>query len=101
MKTCILTTTINVPTLLRDYALNARDHGHGDIEFVVIGDRKTPAGAADFCAQTERESGCQLSYFDVARQQDYLGRFPQIDRLVPWNSIQRRNVGLLYALENG
>jgi len=101
MKTCILTTTINVPTLLRDYALNIRDHGHDDVEFIVIGDRKTPAAAAEFCAQVEKESGCRLNYFDVARQQDYLARFPQLNRLIPWNSIQRRNVGLIYALEQG
>ena len=101
MKTCILTTTINVPTLLRDYALNARDHGHAGIEFIVIGDRKTPAAAAEFCAQVERESGCHMNYFDVARQQDYLTRFRRLNRLVPWNSIQCRNVGLIYALEQG
>lgn len=101
MKTCLLTTTINVPTLLRDYAINIRDHGHRDIEFIVIGDRKTPTEAAEFCAQVERETGCRMSYFDVARQQDFLRRFHRLNRLVPWNSIQRRNVGLIYALEQG
>jgi glycosyltransferase involved in cell wall biosynthesis len=101
MKTCILTTTINVPTLLRDYALNARDHGHDEVEFIVIGDRKTPAGADACCVQAERESGCHLTYFDVARQEDFLSRFPKLNRLIPWNSVQRRNVGLIYALEQG
>lgn len=101
MRTCILTTTINVPALLRDYALNASEHGHRDVEFIVIGDRKTPAGAAPLCAEVERESGCRFHYFDVPRQQDFLKRFPRLNRLVPWNSIQRRNVGLIYALEQG
>ena len=101
MKTCILTTTINVPTLLLDYARNASDHGHRDVEFIVVGDRKTPAGAAALCEQAERESGCHFTYFDVPRQQDYMRRFPRLNRLVPWNSIQRRNVGLIYALEQG
>ena len=101
MKTCVLTTTINVPVLLRDYARNASDHGHEDVEFIVVGDRKTPAEAAAVCAQAERESGCRFTYFDVARQIDFLGRFRRLNRLVPWNSIQRRNVGLIYALENG
>jgi hypothetical protein len=101
MKTCILTTTINLPILLRDYALNIRDHGHGAVEFVIVGDRKTPAETAEFCAQVQQESGCHMNYFDVARQQDFLGRFRRLNRLVPWNSIQRRNVGLIYALEQG
>ena len=99
--TVLITTTINVPTLLRDYAFNARDHGHDQIEFVVAGDRKTPAGAAAFCAQAARESGCRFTYLDVVRQQDYLGRFRRLNRLIPWNSIQRRNVALIYALEQG
>ena len=101
MKTCILTTTIRIPALLHDYALNARDHGHDDVEFIVVGDRKTPFEAAAVCAKAESASGCRFSYFDVARQQDYLARFPGLNRLVPWNSIQRRNVGLIYALESG
>lgn len=101
MKTCILTTTINVPELLGDYARNACEYGHRDVEFIVVGDRKTPAGAGAFCARVERETGCRLTYFDVACQQDFLRRFRRLNRLVPWNSIQRRNVGLIYALEQG
>ena len=101
MKTCILVTTINVPTLLRDYSLNASEYGHNDVEFIVVGDRKTPAEAETFCAQVECESGCHFTYFDVTRQQDYLKRFPRLNRLIPWNSVQRRNVGLIYALEQG
>jgi hypothetical protein len=100
-RTILLTTTINVPTLLRDYAINIRDHGHANVEFVVIGDRKTPAAAAEFCEGVQRDTGIRMSYFDVARQQDFLGRFRRLNRLVPWNSIQRRNVGLIYALEQG
>jgi glycosyltransferase involved in cell wall biosynthesis len=101
MKNCILVTTINVPTLLKDYALNASEHGRGDVEFIVVGDRKTPSGTAAFCAQVEQQTGCQFTYFDVGRQQDYLKRFPQLNQLIPWNSVQRRNVGLIYALEHG
>ena len=101
MRTCILTTTIRVPTLLRDYALNASEHGHRDVEFIVVGDRKTPTGAEECCAQAANESGCKFTYFNVTKQQDFLARFPKLNRLIPWNSIQRRNVGLIYGLEQG
>jgi hypothetical protein len=40
-------------------------------------------------------------YLDVADQERWLGRFPAVGRLLPWNSIQRRNLGYLYAAEQG
>jgi hypothetical protein len=101
MSTSILTTTINLPSLLEGYAANANANGHREVEFIVVGDVKTPASVGDFCARMQRESGYQFTYFDVARQKDYLQRFPALDRMIPWHSVQRRNVGLLHALEQG
>lgn len=101
MSTCILTTTIHVPALLRDYALNAREFGHANVEFVVVGDLKTPPETGNRCAAWELETGCEFTFLDTERQVDYLGRFPRLGQLIPWNSHQRRNVGLLHAIERG
>src|SRR5690349_1195374 len=101
MSTCILTTTIHVPTLLRDYALNARDFGHDEVEFVIVGDRKTPGEVVEKGKYWERETGCAFTVLDVPAQVDYLGRFPRFARMVPWNCQQRRNIGLLYSIEAG
>lgn len=101
MSTCILTTTVNIPGLLREYAANAHGYGHREVEFVVVGDLKTPEEVGALCAQWGREWGCGFTYLSVARQKAYMKRFPRLDRLVPWNSIQRRNIGLLYALDQG
>src|ERR1039458_2223596 len=32
---------INIPVLLRDYAENVQRYGHGDVDIIVIGDRKS------------------------------------------------------------
>ena len=101
MNTCILTTTISVPFLLREYAVNALAHGWYGVEFVIVGDQSTPGEVAGLCAAWQNEFPFQFTFFDVPRQEEYLSSHPRLARLLPWNSHQRRNVGLLYALERG
>jgi Reversibly glycosylated polypeptide len=99
MKITIVTTTINIPTLLLQYAENARYYGHENVDFVVIGDRKSPAGTAEFCQRVAQYYPC--SYLDIPAQQKYLDRFPKLWTHLRFDSIQRRNVGLVLAYENG
>jgi len=99
MKTSIVTTTINIPVLLTRYAQNARRYGHSDLDFVVIGDRKSPAGTAEFCKSIEEYY--PTTYLDIPAQRSYLERFPDLWAHLPFDSIQRRNIGILLAYENG
>lgn len=99
MKTSIVTTTINIPALLTDYAKNARFYGHAEVEFIVIGDRKSAAGTAEFCQTVEQYYPC--AYLDIAAQKRYLDRFPELWNHLRFDSIQRRNIGMLMAYENG
>jgi len=97
---CIVTTTIYVPKLLDAYAKDAKKYGH-EVLFVVVGDKKTPPETERFCRALQRKSGFRVKYFPVQEQEKYLSRFPQLKKHLVWNSIQRRNVGLLYAYEAG
>jgi hypothetical protein len=100
LKTSIVTTTINVPVLLEKYAENARFYGHTDVDFIVIGDRKTPAATRDFCSHLSvRHYPC--AYLDIEDQRAYLDRFPKLWEHLRFDSIQRRNIGLLRAYEDG
>lgn len=99
MKSTIVTTTINIPTLLLQYAQNARYYGHTSLDFVVIGDRKSPLGAAEFCQKVAEYYPC--SYLDIPAQQKYLDHFPELWAHLRFDCIQRRNIGLLLAYENG
>ncbi|MFQ5873454.1 MAG: hypothetical protein ACE5JL_06595 [Dehalococcoidia bacterium] len=101
MAVSIVTTTINKPVLLRDYCKSARAYGHTDVSFIVIGDQKTPGDVGLFCDRLTREYGCDVLYFDVDKQLDYLRKFPELAHHLPFNSIQRRNIGLLVAYEMG
>lgn len=100
MKTTIVTTTIYVPSALEKYGQNARFFGHSDLNFVVIGDKKTPAETRSFC-ETLSERHYPCTYLGVEDQQTYLERYPALWNHLPFNSIQRRNVGLLKAWEDG
>lgn len=95
----ILTTTIHLPKLLEKYAQNFCYYKHKDVFFVVIGDKKTPDTVGAFCQNLEAKYGFKVIYHNVADQIKYLERFPALAEHIPWNSIQRRNIGLLIAYE--
>jgi len=99
LKTTIVTTTINVPVLLRNYAVNAMRYGHRDLDFIVIGDRKSPPETAAFCKAVDRLFPC--AYFDIPAQQEYLHGYPELWRHIRFDCIQRRNIGMLMAYRNG
>jgi len=97
----IVSTTIHQPTLLVDYCQNAKDHGHQDIAFFIIGDKKTPTGVDDLCHSLEQRFGFPIHYSNVSEQIRYLKKYPSLAAHLPYNSIQRRNIGLLQAYQSG
>ena len=95
----IVTTTINVPTLLTSYANDALRFGH-KTDIIVAGDRKTPAAAETYCKELTDKSGIVCRYLSVADQEKYLAeRGADFGRFLPWNCIQRRNVATLMAYD--
>ena len=101
MRPALVTTTIYVPRLMEAYVDNAIEHGHGDVLFVVIGDRKTPSDAKRWCLELAGRRGVDFEFLDVDDQARYLTRYPELDAHLPYNSIQRRNIGILLAYERG
>ena len=98
--TALITTTINVPHLLRDYAKDAQAHGR-DVKIIVTGDKKTPPEAADVCAAIPRETGVECEYMNVAAQENFMRAYPLLNAHLPWNCVQRRNVAILKAVADG
>jgi hypothetical protein len=96
----IVITTIHVPHFIHDYLENFRRNGRGgraDVEFIIIADVNTPPEAEAYC----RSLGDRIDYWSPARQRDFLREFPRLDALLPWRSIQRRNLGYLVAWRRG
>ena len=91
----VVTTTIYVPTFLEAYARNAEQYRH-EVNFIVVGDRRTPPEARGFCATIP---SCE--YMGPEEQDEYLKAFPELHEHLPWNTIARRNVGHLKAYRDG
>ena len=95
MSLTVVTTTIHVPTFLSAYARNAKQYG-SEVNFIVVGDLKTPPEARGFCATVPN---CE--YMGREEQDEYLKGFPELAGHLPWNTIARRNVGHLKAYRDG
>jgi hypothetical protein len=97
MHVALVTTTIHVPTLLESYMQDAMAFGHQGVSFIVIGDRKTPTDAKEFCNDLSRRYHYETTFLDVDDQESYLRSYPELAKHLPYDSIQRRNVGMLLA----
>lgn len=91
MKIVLVTTTINVPHVLKWYRAIASISALEPVEFIVVGDRKTPRETEIFCAKIPN---CR--YISCAEQEVWKCSDP-----TGWVSIQRRNIGFLEALKAG
>jgi Reversibly glycosylated polypeptide len=100
-KLAIVTTTINVPHFLEDYCKDFKLHNRSDVRFIIIGDKKTPTEAESYCLSLGEQYGYEVEYYNVPRQVSYLSGFPELDAYLPYNSVQRRNIGMVRAYELG
>lgn len=99
-KFSIVTTTINNPVLLDDYANDCTNHDYKNVSFIVIGDKKTDKQAKPYVESLNDKFNYDFQYFDVEKQNNYLEKYPELLNFLPWNCVQRRNVGILFAYEN-
>jgi hypothetical protein len=97
----LVTTTIYVPRSLQAYLDNAAEHGHRDLMVVIAGDKKTPPETRAFCETLSASSGVPVHFLDVSDQDAYLEKTPELKAHLPWYSVQRRNVAVLWAYEHG
>src|SRR5258708_16904628 len=100
MKYSIVTTTIHIPVHLEEYLKDAKAHGR-ECFFVVIGDKKTPPEAKEYCQALAFREKVEIVFMDVAAQEIYLKNFPELGAHIPYNCIMRRNIGILYAYQHG
>jgi hypothetical protein len=97
----IVLTTIRVPDVLDGYLENIRRFGHLDeVKVWVVGDRKTPAAAADRARSLIRQ-GLETVFLDLRDQEAWGKRCADFCRRLPVGNETRRNIGYLRALEDG
>jgi len=92
MKKFIVTTTINEPTIAtKKFCKIAQEK---DWTFVIAGDTKTPH---ELYYKLQED----YSNFKYLHPQDQENLYPALSDAIGWKSIQRRNVALLYAYDQG
>lgn len=84
MKNTIVITTINKPT-----EATIKFSQKEDWQLVVVGDLKTPH---------EEYNAINCIYLSPEMQEKM---YPEISKTIGWNTIQRRNIGFLFAYDNG
>ncbi len=94
MKIAVITTTINIPYLLNEYASNFKKFGWNDVIFVIAGDKKTPVEIIDFCKTLESTYSYKTFYLDLVEQEKIN---TELYNYIPFNCIQRRNFAVLFA----
>jgi hypothetical protein len=93
MKKFIITTTINKPTTATLKFCNlAKNKGW---RFVVVGDTKTPH---DEYEKLQYEYPFTFTYLSPEYQQE---KYAELSDIIGWKSIQRRNIGFVYAYQQG
>lgn len=92
MKKYIITTTINEPTEATIKFCKIADEK--DFTFVIIGDTKTPHDSYKNLADAYNN----VVYLSPV-EQDML--YPDLSEIIGWKTIQRRNIGFVYAYQNG
>lgn len=94
-KTAIVTTTIRVPLVLRQYR---QEFSLSETRFFIAGDKKSPhAEIRAFCQGLEQDLEQATYYSDV--DQESLGYL--CSKVIGWNTIQRRNIAILEAIKWG
>lgn len=100
-RTAVVVTTIFEPNFVAGYIDSIERNGQaGQVELIVIPDRKTPASVAERCGHF-RAKGYSIACPSVNEQDTYLGKFPGWRERIPYDSDNRRNVGFLMALDHG
>lgn len=102
-KIFFVTTTIHKPEFIEGYfkAAQAFSDDPSNVSFIVIGDLKTPTAVAKYCEQISKQYGNEAIYLSPDNQIKWLenNNLDQLKSILPWNSIQRRNIGFLLAYQ--
>ena len=93
MNKFIVTTTINKPTLAT--LKFCRISQEKNWTFVIVGDTKTPHEAYE---QLVKAYSPHVIYLTPETQESL---YPELSQVIGWKSIQRRNIGFVYAYQQG
>lgn len=99
-KTAYIITTINKPVSLEGYCKNVEFYKHKNIDFFVVGDKKTPTGVPKYCEQLSSKYSIPIHYMHL-KEQDKIIKDHKLDGMYPYNDANRRFLGMIKAYIQG
>jgi hypothetical protein len=97
----LVVTTISDGAVLDTYRANLERYGHlGQVEVIVVPDRKTPGTAFTVCSSLNK-IGLKVRCPSIEEQEAFLRSVGLAPHMIPYDSDNRRNVGFLMALASG
>jgi hypothetical protein len=95
----LVATTIGDGAFLTDYAQSIISEARQEqVRIIVIPDRKSPADLFRKAEEIAR-LGIRIDCPTLIQQDEYLAKFGNLRRIIPYDSDNRRNIGYLLALE--
>jgi len=83
---------------METYINICREYDHQDVAFIVVGDRKSPSETASYL---DSLLWPDITYLSIEKQVEWLKKIPAFRDFLPYDSVERRNIGYLYAAETG
>jgi len=99
-KTAYIITTINKPVSLEGFCKNAVFYKHKNIDFFVVGDKKTPAEVPGYCEQLSSKYSIPVYYMGLKEQDKMIDDY-KFDNMFPYNDANRRFLGMIKAYIEG
>jgi hypothetical protein len=99
-QSAIVLTTIGIPYSVNGYVSNFHTFGHANTGIIIIGDRRTPEEKVKEIVDKSNNE-VPVEFWGVQRQCDWLKNYPKLEKIVPYDSDNRRNIGFLIAAEKG
>lgn len=100
-KICLVATTINEGQFLDSYVNKIKEEMAVDkVTLIVIPDKKTPPLLYENCDKI-KERGINIICPTLREQEFFLKKLGNIQKIIPYNSDNRRNIGFLLALKQG
>ena len=100
-KTAVVSTSIRVPKMLEDYCRNANFYHHDNVKMFMVGDKKTPPEAREFCDRLSSTYHIPVQYLGIEEQEQALKAYPKLLKIIPYNSACRKLLGMLIAYLEG
>ncbi len=94
-------TTIKIPYLLENYIKDSLLSRFEDVDVIITGDYKSPLETKKFCQNLQKKFGINIEFMDVNDQNLYMNKYSELKNFIPFNCIQRRNIAILKAYEQG